>query len=115
MINALIKKKNITFSYILNNILHNSDHHFHGGIVSSRHFDAIANGSCNLLVEGSYQGLFEANKHYIKLNKDLSNYHQVVEMLKDFRLTEDIANRAYKHCLKYHTIKKRIAYLLKNI
>ena len=33
MINALIKKKkNITFSYILNNILHNSDHHFHGGI-----------------------------------------------------------------------------------
>ena len=105
----------IKFSYIFENILKKSNSYFDGSLVSSRHFEAIANGSCNLLVEGNYQGLIEADKHYIELKSDLSNYNQVLERLNDFKVTEKIAAKAFDHCKKHHTIKKRISKLLKSI
>ena len=115
-INKLTTQDNkIKFSYIYENILKKSNFYFDGSLISSRQFDAIANGSCNLLVEGNYQGLIEADKHYIEIKSDFSNYNQVLEILNDFKVTEKIATEAFLHCKKHHTIEKRITKLLKSI
>lgn len=113
--NLIIKDKRITFAEIFKNILKKSNTHFHGGLISSRHFDAISNGSCNLLVEGKYQGLIEADKHYIELKSDFSNYNEIIEKLSDYKYTEKVAKAALNHTLQYHTIKKRINHLLDSI
>ena len=105
----------ISFRYIFNNILKKSSSHIKAVCISSRHFDSISTGTCNVLVEGSYSNLLEPDVHYINLKSDLSNYDEVIEKIMDHKFTEDIAKKALEHCLKYHTINKRIKNLLKNI
>ena len=92
-----------------------SNFYFDGSLISSRQFDAVANGSCNLLVEGNFQGLIEVDKHYIEIKSDFSNYNQVLEILNDFKVTEKIATEAFLNFKKHHTIEKRISKLLKSI
>ena len=105
----------ISFRYIFNNVLKKSNSHIQATCISSRHFDSIVTGTCNVLVEGNYSNLLEPDVHYINLKSDLSNYDEVVEKIMDHKFTEDIAKKALKHAERFHTIEKRIKNLLKNI
>ena len=115
-VNKIMKKKpNTSFNFIKNNILEKSKNYINGNIISARHFDAISTGTCNILVEGSYNNILVPDTHYIKLNKNLSNYNHVIEKISDKKETERIAKKALSHCLEYHTIKKRIQHLIKQL
>ena len=96
-VNKIMKKRpNTSFDYINKNFLKNSKNYVSGNIVSARHFDAIASGTCNILVEGSYNNTLVPDTHYIKLNKNLSNWKEVIERVRDKKETEKIAKKIIK-------------------
>ena len=43
-----------------------------GKSVSSRHFEPIGTKTCQILVEGEYNGVLRPGEHYIPVNRDLS-------------------------------------------
>ena len=86
-----------------------------GKCISSRHFDAIGTKTCQILLEGQYNGILKPNEHYIELKSDFSNKDEVIEMIRDDKLREEIVHRTYDYVINNHTQKHRISYLLKEI
>lgn len=84
---------------------------FYGKCISSRHFDAIGTGTCQILVEGRYNDILSADRHYIALAPDFSNIAAVMARFGDRRERETIAARAREHVLAEHTYTNRIAAL----
>jgi hypothetical protein len=60
--------------------------------VSPRHFEAAACRTVQILYAGKYSGIFQAGRHYLSLNRDLSNLDEVLARFGDpaerIRLTE---------------------------
>ena len=68
----------------------------HGLLTTTpRHFEAIITRTAQVLVEGEYKGILEAGRHYIPVAPDFSNVDEVVEQLRDHRLLQEIADRAW--------------------
>jgi hypothetical protein len=86
-----------------------------GKCISSRHFDAIGTKTCQILLEGKYNDILEADKHYIELKKDLSNIKAVMEKIRNDKVRKDIVDSAYKHVIENHTYAHRIDFLLRKI
>ncbi len=63
--------------------------------VSPRHFEAVATKTCQLLVEGSYDGVLEPDRHYISVRRDFSNLDAVLEKLRDERHVTALVDCAY--------------------
>ena len=64
--------------------------------LSPRHFECAMAKSCQILLEGDYQGVLEPNVHYIELKKDFSNYPEVFEKASDKDFCKKIAENAYR-------------------
>jgi len=65
------------------------------GSVGPRHLEAAAARTCQVLVEGGYDGVLEPEVHYLPMSPDGSNADAVVERLADHGLVEATATRAY--------------------
>jgi len=65
------------------------------GSVGPRHLEAAAARTCQVLVEGGYDGVLEPEVHYLPVRADGSNAGEVVERLADHELVEATATRAY--------------------
>ena len=65
------------------------------GSVGPRHLEAAAARTCQVLVEGGYDGVLEPDVHYLPVRPDGSNAGAVVERLADHNLVEATATRAY--------------------
>jgi hypothetical protein len=61
-----------------------------------RHLEACVARSCQILVEGNYNGLLKAGIHYIPLKRDFSNIDEVLEIVKKDELREKIVEQAYQ-------------------
>ena len=66
------------------------------GSIGPRHLEAAAARTCQLLVEGGYDGILEPEVHYFPVRADGSNLDAVVERLADHELVEATATRAYE-------------------
>lgn len=64
--------------------------------IGPRHLEACVTKTCQVLVEGDYQGVLEANKHYIPIKPDFSNIEVVLNQMRDESLRERIVNQAYQ-------------------
>jgi hypothetical protein len=64
--------------------------------ISPRHLEACATKTCQILVEGEYNGILTAGKHYIEIDRDFSNLDQVLKVLKDDALRGEIVENAYR-------------------
>ncbi len=64
--------------------------------VSPRHFEAAALRVCQILYEGKYSGALEPNVHYIPLEKDFSNFDEVVAKLRDPDVRRTVTDNAYR-------------------
>lgn len=64
--------------------------------LSPRHFECAITKTCQILVEGDYQGIFIAGRHYIELKKDFSNLREVFEKAADAKYCELLAETAYR-------------------
>lgn len=63
--------------------------------VSPRHLEAVAVRCCQLLIEGHYNGILEAGKHYIPIAPDFSNLDDALKKLNDTDYIEDMVDTAY--------------------
>ncbi|MBL7069127.1 MAG: N-acetyl sugar amidotransferase [Candidatus Omnitrophica bacterium] len=64
--------------------------------ISPRHLEACATRTCQILVEGDYNGILKPNLHYIPLKKDFSNIEEVLKIIKNDSLRGEIVERAYR-------------------
>jgi hypothetical protein len=65
------------------------------GAISPRHFEAALVGSCQLLVQGDYDGLLEPEVHYVPVRPDLTGVDAACERLGDVALVQRLADRAH--------------------
>lgn len=84
---------------------------FYGKCISSRHFDAIGTGTCQILIEGRYNDILAADRHYIALAPDFSNIESVMARFRDRGERETVAADAHAHVMAAHTHAHRIAAL----
>jgi hypothetical protein len=63
--------------------------------VSPRVFEAAALGTAMINFPGSYSDVIEPWIHYVPLQKDFSNFEEVVEAIRDDKLLGEIASRAH--------------------
>ena len=64
--------------------------------ISPRHLEACATRTAQILVEGSYSGALEPDRHYLPLAADFSNLDDVLARANDEELRTQIASRAYE-------------------
>ena len=50
--------------------------------LSPRHLEACATRTCQILIEGAYNGVLEAGRHYIALKRDFSNLDAVLQQVR---------------------------------
>lgn len=86
-----------------------------GKCISPRHFEAIACKTCQVLIEGEYNGILEPGRHYIPLKKDFSNLDEVLTKMENQKLVNDIVEEAYCFVKEKHTHKDRIEYLMQEL
>ncbi|MGH2396993.1 MAG: glycosyltransferase family protein [bacterium] len=86
-----------------------------GKAISSRHFEPIGTKTCQILLEGHYNGILKADEHYISLQKDFSNVDEAIRHFKDQEYRQAMAERAYEYVLAGHTYRHRVESLLKTI
>jgi len=63
--------------------------------ISPRAFEAISLGTALILFPGHYSGILEAERHYIPLAKDFSNFAEVVDRLCDLAFLDRLTSRAH--------------------
>ena len=64
--------------------------------ISPRHLEAVITKTCQILLEGTYDGILQPNKHYIPLRRDFSDLDEVLEKLKDHGFLQRIADQAFE-------------------
>lgn len=74
----------------------NQDLKFPYYALSPRHFEAAISKTCQILIEGEYNGVFVAGKHYIPIKKDWSNLKEVLTLCENIEYCEQIAENTYR-------------------
>jgi hypothetical protein len=64
--------------------------------LSPRHLEACATRTAQVLVEGDYNGVLTAGRHYLALERDFSNLDAVLDQLASERERERLAASAYE-------------------
>ena len=83
-----------------------------GKSISSRHFEAIGTKTCQVLIEGDYNGILKAGEHYIPVRPDLSDIDEVIRALGDKGHCRAIAERTHDLAMSAHTYDHRVADVL---
>jgi hypothetical protein len=64
--------------------------------ISPRHLEACAARTCQVLVEGRYNGILEAGRHYVAVKPDFSNLEEVLDEITRGERRAEIVNAAYE-------------------
>jgi hypothetical protein len=64
--------------------------------LSPRHFEACMTGTCQLLIEGRYNGALAPGIHYVPVRPDYSNIAEALDVLADEPRRRAIADAAYR-------------------
>jgi hypothetical protein len=89
-----------TFDEIEANCFPNMDGSLKLFAISPRHLEACATRTCQVLIEGQYNGILEAGRHYIELKRDFSNLPQVLDAMAQDHLRDDITETAYREIVE---------------
>ena len=84
-----------------------------GKSISSRHFEPVGTKTCQILLRGHYNGIFEPDRHYIALDSDLGNIGEALLRFRDPGYREQMAEETYEYVMDRHTYAHRIADLVK--
>jgi hypothetical protein len=68
--------------------------------ISPRHLEACVSRTCQVLVRGEYNGVLEADKHYIPVEPDFSNLDEVLETMKRDDRRQAIAEAAFEDVVR---------------
>lgn len=64
--------------------------------ISPRHLEACATRTCQVLVEGKYNDVLVAGRHYLELKRDFSNLEEVLHVINQDQLRQEITDNAYR-------------------
>jgi hypothetical protein len=64
--------------------------------IGPRHLEAVVARTAQVLIEGTYSGVLEPERHYIPVRRDLSNLDDALERLHDVEYLEELTSRAYE-------------------
>lgn len=76
--------------------------------ISSRHFDAIGTGTCQILVRGRYNDILRPDEHYLALEPDFSNLDEVMRRFRDAGERARVVDGALAHAMAHHTYAHRM-------
>ena len=65
-------------------------------VLSPRHLEACFTNTCQVLIEGDYNGILNPHEHYIPLKKDFSNIDDVLVSISNDNLRENIVKNTLK-------------------
>jgi len=68
--------------------------------ISPKIFEAIRLRTALVLFEGDYSGVVKADRHFIPLKKDYSNFDEVVTKLQDVSYLRELTDRAYREVIE---------------
>lgn len=63
--------------------------------LSPRHLEACATRTCQILIEGSYDGVLQPGQHYLELKKDFSNLGPVLDEVQQGQQSARIVDQAW--------------------
>jgi len=72
------------------------DHELKLACLSPRHLEACVTRTCQVLLEGNYNGVLRPWEHYIPVKHDFSNVDEVLNALQDDDLVQRLVNQAYE-------------------
>jgi len=86
-----------------------------GKAISSRHFEPIGTRTCQILIEGAYNGILQPHVHYIPVRRDLSDIDEAIRRAMDPIEREAIVAAAHTHVMSAHTYAHRVRALISAI
>lgn len=84
-----------------------------GKSISSRHFEPIGARTCQILLEGHYNGILRPDEHYIAVRKDLSNIGEAIDKFRDETFRSRMVDDTYEYVMSQHTYAHRVESLLR--
>lgn len=97
-----------TFEEVFDQFFKDYKNPINGKAISSRHFEPIGTKTCQVLLEGYYNGILKADVHYICLKKDYSNIQDVIERIKDRSYVQKLVDETYEYAARSHTHAHRV-------
>jgi len=111
----LSRHPKVTFVEVYERFFKNYTNPVNGKAISSRHFEAVGTKTCQILLEGNYNGILKPNTHYISLNKDYSNVDQVLERFGDEDFVGRMVENTYEYFVDNHTHEHRVLNVWKEV
>jgi hypothetical protein len=93
---VLAERPDATFEELERECFPGRDGEFGLVALSPRHLEAVATRTCQVLIEGAYDGVLEPGRHYIPLRRDFSNLDEVLETIRADEVRERIVETAYQ-------------------
>lgn len=87
---------NASFEEIEEACFKGMDGNLHLAALSPRHLEACATRTCQILIEGHYNGVLKPGVHYIALKKDYSNLGEALQLAQREDIREEITDRAFR-------------------
>lgn len=106
------KHPKATLVEIQNLFKNNPEQYVSGKAISSRHFEPIGTKTCQVLLEGEYNGILKPGLHYISIKKDFSNVTEAIDLFKNVDYRKRIVEQAYELVMNSHTYRHRIETLI---
>lgn len=78
-------------------------------VISSRHFDAAACKTLQILTPGRYNDVLVPDRHFIELDRDFANIDQVLDRCRDRTYCQKMVDDAYEDLMTSHTYSHRMA------
>lgn len=108
----LAEQPETTFAQLHERFFRDYANPVNGKAISSRHFEPIGTKTCQILLEGEYNGILMADEHYIALRRDLSNVREAVERFKDDAYRAAMVDATRDYVLAEHTYDHRVQSLI---
>jgi hypothetical protein len=86
-----------------------------GKVISSRHFEAIGTRTAQIMFPGEFNGILLPDVHYIALNRDYTNFDDVLARLEDTSYLEKMTANTLEYCLAEHRFETRIERVLRHL
>ena len=104
----LVKNPRASFEEVHQNILVPYENNLIYSALSPRVFEAAALKTPMIMFPGWYSGVCKPGEHYIVLEKDFSNFPEVVRQLKDSKGLQQLADRTYEDLILSGNYKQSI-------
>ncbi len=105
----------VTFKDVYDRFFRDCPNPVSGKAISSRHFEPIGTKTCQILLDGEYNGILKADEHYIRIKKDLSNADEAIGRFKDEDYRRAMADRTYEFVMDGHTYQHRVEALIRSV